>query len=78
MHATCAEIQFVVIYLSENFILKSSARKVLLIMHQGLTCAGADNAMQPKETSKNSRSWYPITLAQSTRGLGKLVYSEFV
>ena len=34
--------------------------------------------MQPKETNKNSRSWYPITLAQSTRGLGKLAYSEFV
>ena len=27
--------------------------------------------MQPKETNKNPRSWYPITLAQSTRGLGE-------
>ena len=30
--------------------------------------------MQPKETNEYSRSWYPITLAQSTHGLGKLVF----
>ena len=44
---------------------------VLVILHQSLTCAHADNGMQPKETNKNSRSWYPITLVQSTRGLGE-------
>ena len=29
-----------------NFIRKSSARKALLILHQGLTCTRDDNAMQ--------------------------------
>ena len=49
---------------------------VLVILHQSLTCAHADNGMQPKETNKNSRSWYPITLVQSTRGLGKLAQEK--
>ena len=86
MHVTCAEIKFVVMYLPRkvvwNFIIflyrKSPVRKAVLILHKSLTCARADNAMQRKKTNKNSRPWYPITLAQFTRGLGKLVYSEFV
>ena len=62
-----------------NFILiQKIARKKSIFNFQSLTCARADNAMQPKETNKNSRSWYPITLAQSTLGLGKLENSEFI
>ena len=86
VHVTGAEIKFVAMYLPRNvvwnFIIflyrKSPVRKAVWILHQSLTCARADNAKQQKETNKNSRSWYPITLAQFTRGLGKLVYSEFV
>ena len=54
MHATCVEIKFVVMYpprkVVRNFIRKSPVRKALLILHESLTCAHADNAMQPKET----------------------------
>ena len=53
-----------------NFILirKVARKKRLLILHQSLTFARADNA------NEYSHSWYPVTLAQSTCGLGKLVF----